>query len=191
MAPRCDPKGWGQSLTGRCTRQLPPQRSYSYLSELTNTGRYSRQRKYAHGGTQHKVPFTRFIAGPADYTVCYYSDRIKTTRSHQLALPVVYYSPFQFLFWYDKPSDYQGEPEVEFFKKVPTVWDDTKVIDGRIGEFVSVARQSGDEWFLGSITNGQRVKYDPTNVPEARRALSARLYNPGAGKHDVRSRTVW
>lgn len=133
------------------------------------------------------VPFTRFIAGPADYTVCYYSDRIQTTRSHQLALPVVYYSPLQFLFWYDKPSAYQGEPEVEFFKNVPTVWDDTKVIDGRIGEFVSVARKSGDKWFLGSITNGQAREITiPLTFLKPNVRYAARLYNPGAGKHDVK-----
>lgn len=48
------------------------------------------------------LPFTRFVAGPADYTVCYYTGRLKTTRAHQLALPVVFYSPLQFIYWYDK-----------------------------------------------------------------------------------------
>jgi alpha-glucosidase len=100
------------------------------------------------------LPFTRFLAGPADYTICYYTDRIKTTRAHQLALAVVYYSPWQFLYWGDSPSDYHGEPEIEFFDKVPTTWDDTKVIDGQIGRYVTVARRSGDDWFVGTITNG-------------------------------------
>ncbi|UGU18177.1 glycoside hydrolase family 97 protein [Sinomicrobium kalidii] len=99
------------------------------------------------------LPFTRGIAGMGDYTVCYYSPRIKTTHAHQLALSVVMYSPLQTLFWYDKASDYQGEPEIEFFEKVPTVWDDTKVPDGRIGEYIITARRSGTEWFIGGITN--------------------------------------
>ncbi|RNL82381.1 alpha-glucosidase [Sinomicrobium pectinilyticum] len=99
------------------------------------------------------LPFTRGIAGMGDYTVCYYSPRIKTTHAHQLALSVVMYSPLQTLFWYDKATDYQGEPEIGFFDKVPTVWDDTKVLDGRIGEYIVTARRSGAGWFIGGITN--------------------------------------
>ena len=59
------------------------------------------------------------------------------------------------MYWYDKPSDSQDEPELEFFDSVPTVWDDTKVLDGKPGEFVSMARRSGDRWFVGSITNDE------------------------------------
>lgn len=99
------------------------------------------------------LPFTRFLAGPADYTICYYSGKLKNTHAHQLALSVVYYSPIQFLYWYDQPSAYQGEPEIDFFDRVKTVWDDTKVLDGEMGEYITVARRSGDEWFVGSITN--------------------------------------
>lgn len=99
------------------------------------------------------LPFTRLVAGAADCTVCYYSPRIKTTHAHQLATAVVFYSPLQFLFWYDRPSAYEGEPEIEFFKNVPTVWDETKVINGQIGDFVTVARRKGDEWFVGSLTD--------------------------------------
>lgn len=107
------------------------------------------------------LPFTRFIAGAADYTFCYYyrkelghPDRhIQTTSAHQLALPVIYYSPLQWMYWYDQPGDYQGEPELEFWDAVPTTWDDTKVLDGRPGQFISIARRSGDDWYLGTITN--------------------------------------
>lgn len=99
------------------------------------------------------LPFTRGIAGMGDYTICYYTPRIKTTHAHQLALSVIMYSPLQTLFWYDKASDYQGESEIEFFEKVPTIWDDTKVLDGRIGEYIVIARRSSDEWFIGGITN--------------------------------------
>lgn len=101
------------------------------------------------------LPFTRFLAGPADYTICYYNPRIKTTHAHQLALSVVYYSPIQFLYWYDQPAQYQGEPEVEFFDRVKTVWDDSKILNGEIGEYITIARRSGTEWFVGSITNKQ------------------------------------
>ncbi|WP_205461790.1 glycoside hydrolase family 97 protein [Mangrovibacterium lignilyticum] len=99
------------------------------------------------------LPFTRYLAGAGDYTICYYNNRIKTTHAHQLALSVVYYSPIQFLYWYDKPSSYHGEKEIEFFDAVKTVWDDTKVLNGEVGKYISVARRSGDEWFVGAITN--------------------------------------
>jgi alpha-glucosidase len=99
------------------------------------------------------LPFTRFLAGAGDYTICYFDPRIKTTHAHQLALAAVYYSPLQFLYWYDTPDRYNGEPEVDFFDNVPTVWDDTKIIDGAIGEYIIMARRSGNDWFLGAITN--------------------------------------
>lgn len=99
------------------------------------------------------LPFTRFLAGAGDYTISYYNNRIKTTRAHQLALSVIYYSPLQFLYWYDKPSHYNGEPEIAFFDQVKTVWDDTKVLNGEIGEYVTIARRSGEEWFIGGIGN--------------------------------------
>ncbi|WP_163407183.1 glycoside hydrolase family 97 protein [Flavobacterium ajazii] len=101
------------------------------------------------------LPFTRFLAGPADYTIAYYNNRIKNTHAHQLALSVVYYSPIQFFYWYDQPAFYQGEPEIEFFDKVHTVWDETKVINGEVGEFITVARKKGNDWFIGAITNNQ------------------------------------
>ncbi len=101
------------------------------------------------------LPFTRMIAGAGDYTICYYDPRIKTTHAHQLALAVVYYSPLQTLYWYDTPDKYQGEPEIEFFDKVPTTWDETRIIDGKTGEFISTARRSGTDWFLGTITNNK------------------------------------
>jgi alpha-glucosidase len=101
------------------------------------------------------LPFTRYIAGIGDYTVCYYTPRKKTTCAHQLAMSVVSFSPLQWIFWYDKPADYQGEPEIEFFAHVPTVWDDTKVIQGQIGEYASIARRSGQDWFIGTINNSQ------------------------------------
>jgi hypothetical protein len=103
------------------------------------------------------LPFTRYIAGPADYTVCYYDRRLKTSHAHQLAMAVISYSPLQWILWYDRPSAYAGEPELEFFRKVPTVWDETKVVQGQIGEYATIARRSGDDWFIGAI-NGQQPR---------------------------------
>jgi alpha-glucosidase len=81
--------------------------------------------------------------------------RLKTTPTHQLALGVVYFSPLQTIYWYDKPELLTGVPELEFFKNLPTVWDDTKVLDGRIGEYAITARRSENEWFIGGITNNE------------------------------------
>lgn len=123
------------------------------------------------------LPFTRFVAGAGDYTICYYDNRIKTTHAHQLALAAVYYSPLQLLYWYDRPDAYHGEPEIAFFDKVKTVWDDTKVLDGAIGEYILVARKSGDEWFVGGITNteGRDVSV-PLDFLDANRKYTATVY---------------
>ncbi len=123
------------------------------------------------------LPFTRFLAGPADYTICYYSGKLKNTRAHQLALSVVYYSPIQFMYWYDHPSQYKGEPEIEFFDKVKTVWDDTKVLNGEPGEFITTARRSGDEWFVGTITNNDaRTIAAPLAFLSAKQKYVAKIY---------------
>jgi alpha-glucosidase len=98
------------------------------------------------------LPFTRYVAGLADYTICYYTKRA-TTSAHQLAMGVISFSPMQWIFWYDKPGDYQGEPEVEFFAHLPTVWDETRVIHGKIGEFATIARRKGEAWFIGTVNN--------------------------------------
>ena len=124
------------------------------------------------------LPFTRYIAGAGDYTICYYDKRLKTTHAHQLALSVVYYSPLQYMFWYDKPSNYQGETEIAFFEKVPTVWDDTKVLQGEIGQYVSMARRSGDDWFVGTITNNNgRTLNIPLNFLPKGKKYTASIYS--------------
>ena len=60
------------------------------------------------------------------------------------------------MYWYDKPSDSQDEPELKFFDDVYTTWDDTKVLQGEVGEFITIARRKGEEWFIGSITNNEK-----------------------------------
>lgn len=107
------------------------------------------------------LPFTRFVAGAADYTFCYFyrkelghpTRHIQNTSAHQLALPVIYYSPLQWMYWYDKPDDYQNEPELAFWDVLPTTWNDTKVLNGEIGKYITVARRNANKWFVGSITN--------------------------------------
>ena len=99
------------------------------------------------------LPFTRFLAGAADYTICYYDPRIKTTHAHQLALAAIYYSPLQTLYWYDRPDMSRDEPELAFWDRIPTSWDDSKLVQGYPGQFVTTARRKGADWFVGTITN--------------------------------------
>ena len=53
----------------------------------------------------------------------------------------------------DYPAAYEGEQCFDFIKEVPTTWDETKVIDAKVGEYISVARRNGDDWYVGTITN--------------------------------------
>jgi alpha-glucosidase len=116
--------------------------------------------------------FTRLLAGPADNTICYYDNRVDAkmgSHASQLAKAVCIFSPLQFLYWYDKPvptSDKSDErwarpnfigedPELEFFDNVPTIWDETRVLFGKIGEYGVIARKKGEEWFIGGINNEQ------------------------------------
>ena len=74
------------------------------------------------------------------------------TRCHQLAMYVIYESPLQMLC--DSPSNYLKEPEcLEFLARVPAVWDDTRVLKAKVREYVLIARKSGEEWYLGAMTN--------------------------------------
>lgn len=105
------------------------------------------------------LPFTRFVAGPADYTPGIFNTkhtpskgkRLFTTRAHQMALMVVFFSPIGMLS--DNIEHYENQPEFSFMERVPTSWDATKGLSCRIGEYVSIARKKGNIWFVGTITN--------------------------------------
>ena len=74
------------------------------------------------------------------------------TRCRQLALYVVFESPFNMLC--DTPSNYMREPEsTGFIADVPTVWDESIVLDGKMGEYIVTARRSGNVWYVGGITD--------------------------------------
>jgi alpha-glucosidase len=111
---------------------------------------------------QHNVtlPYTRMLAGPMDYTPGAfdldgaegYPKHVQGTRAHQIAMLVVYFSPFQMLV--DYPAAYESAPEqFDFVKRVPTSWDETRFVDGYPGDFVVVARRRGGEWYLGAMTD--------------------------------------
>lgn len=111
------------------------------------------------------IPFTRMLAGPVDYTPGaminvnqknfkdMWSHPISQgTRCQQLAMYVVYESPLQMLS--DTPTNYYREPDcMNFLSKVPVEWDETKVLDAKISDYVLVARRNNDKWFLGAMTD--------------------------------------
>ncbi|HRH40912.1 MAG TPA: glycoside hydrolase family 97 protein [Pyrinomonadaceae bacterium] len=111
------------------------------------------------------LPFIRMVAGPMDFTpgamlnggekdfkIDFNRPMSQGTRCHQLAMYVIYESPLQMLA--DNPSNYIREPEaMEFLSAVPTVWDETIAIDGKVGEYLVMARQKGADWYLGAMTN--------------------------------------
>ena len=109
-------------------------------------------------------PFTRMLAGSMDYTPGAFNNvtqdefvarsenpTVMGTRAQQLALYVVYETPFQMVS--DSPQAYRGQPGFEFIREVPTVWDETRVLAGRPGEWATIARRSGNDWYVGSINN--------------------------------------
>jgi alpha-glucosidase len=110
------------------------------------------------------LPFTRMLAGPMDYTPGAFGNSTREnfiprqvepmglgTRAHELALYVVFESPFEMVS--DYPEHYQGQPEFDFIKRVPATWDEVKVVSGKPMETITVARRSGKDWYVGSISN--------------------------------------
>jgi alpha-glucosidase len=110
------------------------------------------------------LPFTRMLAGRMDYTPGGFENvtpekfvtrslrpMVMGTRAAQLAMYVVYEAPFQMVS--DTPKAYEDQPSFDFVKHAPTTWDETRVLNGQPGEFITMVRRKGDEWFLGSMTN--------------------------------------
>ena len=111
------------------------------------------------------IPFIRQIAGPMDYTQGAMRNATKEqfnpvpnnpmsqgTRCRQLAEYVIFESPLNMMC--DSPTNYMKEQEcTEFIAAVPTIWDNTTALDGKIGEYVAIARQKGADWYIGVLTN--------------------------------------
>ncbi len=145
------------------------------------------------------LPFTRMFLGPLDYTPGAMRNATRTTfapihqqpmalgtRCHQLAMYVVFESPLQMLS--DSPSNYLREPEaMEFLGPVPSVWDDTKVLDGRIAEYVLVARRNGNDWYVGAMTDwtARELEVDFSFLPEGKFSMEA--YQDGVNADRIAS----
>ncbi|CAH0314594.1 Retaining alpha-galactosidase [Pedobacter sp. Bi27] len=118
------------------------------------------------------MPFIRMVAGPVDYTQGAMRNATKRshrgindepmsqgTRCRQLAEYVVFESPLNMLC--DSPDNYEREQEcTDFISSIPTVWDNTIVLNGEIGKYITTARKKGDTWYLGSLTNWDARKLD-------------------------------
>ena len=133
------------------------------------------------------LPFTRMFLGPMDYTPGAMRNATRTTfaaihqqpmalgtRCHQLAMYVVYESPLQMLA--DSPSNYLREPEaMSFLAPIPSVWDDTRALDGKISEYVAVARRSGSDWYVGAMTDwtARELELDFSFLPDGKFSMDA------------------
>jgi len=114
------------------------------------------------------LAFTRLLAGPMDFTPGavapeWFHDKFQVdgTAAHQLAMYVIYESPLQMLV--DYPAAYENNKEaLSFLEVVPTVWDETRLLDGIVGDYVVMARRSGDNWFIGAMTDEETRQLNVT-----------------------------
>jgi len=143
------------------------------------------------------LPFIRMVAGPMDYTPGAMLNAQKSvfhpvftrpmsqgTRCHQLAMYVVFESPLQMLA--DSPSQYLREPEaMELLSAVPTTWDETRALDGRVGDYVVVARRKGSSWYVGAMTDWEprELELDLGFLPEGEHRLEIWQDGPNADRY--------
>jgi len=138
------------------------------------------------------VAFTRMLAGPIDYTPGIFNikfdeykkdNQVNTTLVHQLALYVVIYSPIQMV--PDLIEHYEGHPAFRFIQDVGVDWKQTRVLNGEVGDFVTIAREdrNSDKWFLGAITdeNARNIKIDLDFLPDGK--FKAVIYEDGKDAH--------
>lgn len=126
------------------------------------------------------IPFIRMVAGPMDYTQGAMSNSQKAgyrasnsepqsqgTRCRQLAMYVIFEAPFNMLC--DSPTNYEREPEcTQFIAEIPTVWDQTVALDGKVGQYAVLARRAGDDWYVGGMTdwNARETEVDLSFLPD-------------------------
>ena len=147
------------------------------------------------------IPFTRMLAGPIDYTPGIFDikfdkykkeNQVNTTLAHQLAIYVVIYSPLQMAA--DLPENYEGHPAFQFIRDVGVDWDTSIVLNGEIGDFISIARKerNTDKWFLGSITDEKaRTIEVQLNFLDKGKSYKAILYEDAEDSHWDKNPTAY
>ena len=152
------------------------------------------------------IPFTRLVAGPADYTQGAMRNAARDsyrpvnsepmsqgTRCHQLAEYIVFDAPLTMLC--DSPSNYRQEPEcTAFIASIPTVWDETIALEGKIGEYVVMARRSGSTWYVGALGNWDErdleIDLNPLHIASRRGVCFVDGVNAHRAARDYRKETV-
>jgi len=131
----------------------------TFPNELTREGIQGLEHRTMETWATHNatLPFTRFLAGPADYTPVVFGERRKETSwAHQIATAVIFTSPL--LVYGAHPQSLLDNPAVDVIKAIPSVWDETRVLaPSDIGELAAFARRSGGDWFVG-ILNGAQAR---------------------------------
>ena len=155
--------------------------------------------------------FTRMLAGAGDNTNCYLAPRVQEKmggKTAQMAKAVMLYSPWQFLYWYDRPEGsphkkggagtakailYENE-DLSFYDALPTTWDETRVLEGEIGKYATIARKSGEYWFIGSLTSHQSKEINiPLEFLDMKDQYEAKIYFQNADdlkNNEVCSETI-
>ncbi|MDQ8153418.1 MAG: glycoside hydrolase family 97 catalytic domain-containing protein, partial [Gemmatimonadota bacterium] len=150
--------------------------------------------------------FTRMLGGPMDFTPGIFdisitrptgtprpldASRPRTTLAKQLALYVVLYSPIQMAA--DLPENYEGQPAFQFIRDVAVDWNTTRVLEGKIGDYVVVARKARDknEWFVGAITDEEARTFTvPLHFLDPKTKYVAEVYADGPGAHFLTNPTA-
>ena len=167
-------------------RQTGLERQFPNL--MTTEGIKGNEHRENQGDHTTLLPFSRYMTGSGDYTICYrgypadneaYKNMV-TTKGHQLALATAFFCPIQHIFWYGKPYEYPVETEIEYFKELPTVWDDYKILEGSPSNYFTIARRSGNRWFVSTHTYSAReVQLDLSFLDNAK-SYRAILYTDDA-----------
>ena len=175
----------------------------TYPNVLNHEGVYGlEQAKWDNEGdlvtNEVTIPFIRMVAGPMDYTqgamrnaqrnsfsANWYEPMSQGTRCRQLAEYVIFESPFNMLC--DSPSNYLNEDEcTQFIANVPTTWDETVVLDGKVGEYLVIARRKDFRWYVGAITNWEeRDLYLDLSVLPNFGAKSGHIFRDGPNANRV------
>lgn len=154
--------------------------------------------------------YNRMICGAGDQTNCYFAQRVTDKmggRAAQLAKLVAIYSPWQFIYWYDRPaaappraggagaeeSIIQKDEITDFYCSIPTVWDDTRFLEGEMGEYAVVARRSGSDWYISVLNAGKKRKIAlPLDLLENRNQYRATLYYQASNtsKNEVKIKKI-